>query len=188
MLFESKKWRPKVNTVPQKKTDLPIICLPWHFRGSGHTETYFWNKISGLPWNFQPPRCHSRRKNDKKRWKKRGAFLPKKTDLPIICLPWHFRGSGHTKTYFWNKISFLLWNFQPPRCHLRWKNDKKGWKKRSAFLPKKTYLPIFWLPWHFQGSGHTKAYFGNKNSGLPSKFQPPKPKIAFDLEICNSQF
>ena len=88
MLFESKKWRRNGNAFPQKKTDLPIICLPWHFRGSGHTETYFWNKISGLPWNFQPPRCHSRWKNDKKRWKKRSAFLQKKTDLPIICLPW----------------------------------------------------------------------------------------------------
>ena len=143
MLFESKKWRPNGNTVPQKKTDLPIICLPWHFRGSGHTETYFWNKISGLPWNFQPPRCHSRRKNDKKRWKKCGAFPPKKTDLPIICLPWHFRGSGHTKTYFWNKISGLLWNFQPPRCHLRWKNDKKRVKKAQCFSAKKDIFANF---------------------------------------------
>ena len=52
-----KKWRRNGNAFPQKKTDLPIICLPWHFRGSGHTKTYFGNKISGLPWKYQPPRC-----------------------------------------------------------------------------------------------------------------------------------
>ena len=144
MLFESKKWRPNGNTVPQKKTDLPIICLPWHFRGSGHTETYFWNKISGLPWNFQPPRCHSRRKNDKKRWKKCGAFPPKKTDLPIICLPWPFRGSGHTKTYFGNKIVVYLENISLLGA-IRDEKWQKNVKKARRFSAKKdrfaNYLP-----------------------------------------------
>ena len=160
-----KKWQKTVKKARRfsaKKTDLPIICLPWHFRGSGHTETYFWNKISGLPWNFQPPRCHSRRKNDKKRWKKRGAFPPKKTDLPIICLPWHFRGSGHSKTYFWNKICGLPWKFQPPRCYIRQKITKKRWKNAKGgqklckvlfstlFICAFVAQPIVWSALHFQ--------------------------------------
>ena len=64
MPFETKKWQKTVKKVPRFSNKKRQICQLSAFLGTFGGRAIlkhifnFWNKISGLPWNFQSPRCH----------------------------------------------------------------------------------------------------------------------------------